>query len=174
MIIKKTNDRLYDTRNFDSHKNYYAILYNKEKYQLMKDKNIADSYTIYANYINCSLILEVDYQKERSDSIFKIVYGHFYNDQNFFLFKKTQNGKIVGYKINKCRRSELWHNNLNQLYISNFFGDVNKTVFTLNANANKNIGEQTTCPALEYIIYDEETNTYRLYEMTGMNVYIYG
>lgn len=155
MIVKPTTDRLYDTRNFDSQKNYYAILYNREKYQLIKDKNKADAYTIYAEYTQLKLILDVDYSKERSDSIFKVVYGHFYNDQNFFLFKQTHNGKVIGYKINKCRRAELWHNNLNQLYITNYFGDIKQTVVHLNMDVNKDIGEQTFCPALTYIEYDE-------------------
>lgn len=156
MIITQQNNRLYDSRNFDSYKNYYAILYNQDKYTFIKDKNNADLYTIYTSHISTQLILDVDKIKETSDSIFSVVYGHFYNDQNFFLFKKVKNGKILGYKVNKCQRSELWHNKLNQLYISNYFGAVQKTAITLNDNANDEIGTDTTNPALSYITYDKQ------------------
>lgn len=155
MIITQHNNRLYDSRNFDSYKNYYAIIYNQDKYSFIKDKNYNDIYTVYTQYIKSILILDIDYDKETSQSIYNIVYGHFYNDQNFFLFKKIHDDKIVGYKINKCKRTELWHNKLNQLYISNYFGEVKKTAIMLNKEANEQISTDTTNPALTYIHYDE-------------------
>lgn len=155
MIITQHNNRIADSRNFDSYKNYYAILYNQDKYTFIKDKNRADIYTVYTSHIETKLIISIDTQKEISNSIYNIVYGHFYNDQNFFLFKKVKNGKIIGYKVNKCQRSELWHNKLNQLYISNYFSDVQKTTIMLNDNANEEIATDTTNPALSYIVYNE-------------------
>ena len=157
MILTKHNDRQYDSRNFDRSKNYYAIKYDAEKYQILKDKNNDDLYIVYTQYLNTELFLSVDYDKETSNSIYKIIYGHFYNDQNFFLFKKIHNDKIVGYKINKCKRTELWHNKLNQLYISNYFLDAKKTAVILNTQANNDISQETENPALSYINYDDET-----------------
>ncbi len=156
MILTPQNNRLYDSRNFEQYKNFYAIQYDVEKYRIMKDKNHADSFTVYTEYWNTELILSVDTNQETSESIYKIIYGHFYNDQNFFLFKKVHDGKIVGYKINKCRRGELWHNKLNQLYISNYFKDVQKTAIMLNMQANTDIGTETMNPALTYIEYDKD------------------
>lgn len=157
MILTKHNDRQYDSRNFDRSKNYYAIKYDAEKYQILKDKNNDDLYIVYTQYLNTELFLSVDYNKETSNSIYKIIYGHFYNDQNYFLFKKVNDGKIVGYKVNKCQRSELWHNKLNQLYISNYFLDAKKTAVILNTQANNDISQETENPALSYINYNDET-----------------
>ena len=74
-----------------------------------------------------------------------------------FLFKKVHNGKIAGYKISKCQRTELWHNNLNQLYISNYFGEVKKTALLLNNEAYKDIDSTIINPILTYINYKDET-----------------
>lgn len=156
MIITQQNDRLYDSSNFDSYKNFYAIRYDVEKYHIMKEKNHADSFSIYIQHFNTQLILSVDTTIEKSNSIFDIVYGHFYNDQNFFLFKKVHNGKIIGYKVSKCNKGELYHNKLNQLYISNYFGEAKKTVLLLNNEANADIANESTCPALSYIVYDKQ------------------
>lgn len=162
MILTQYNDRLYDSRNFDNYQNYYVIHYNKEKYQALKEKNHIDSFTIYMNYIKLSaeLILSVDFDTEKSENIYHIVYGHFYNNQDYFLFKKVQNGKIVGYKVSKCNKGELWHNKLNQLYISNYFGEAKKTAILLNNEANVKIADETTNPALSYIVYSDETLTF--------------
>lgn len=157
MIINQYNDRLYDTRNFDQHHNYYAIRYDVEKYRILKDKNQSDSYTIYMEYFNAELLLSVDKNIESSQSIYNIIYGHFYNDQNFFLFKKVKDGKIIGYKIQKCNKAELYHNKMNQLYISNYFKDVQRTVLLLNKDANNDIADEIINPALSYIVYDPDT-----------------
>ena len=158
MILTQRNDRLYDSRNFDNYQNYYAIRYDVEKYHFIKDKNTNNLLTVYTQYINFNLILSVNTNKESSDNnIYQILYGHFYNDQNVFLFKKVHNGKIAGYKINKCQRTELWHNNLNQLYISNYFGEVKKTAVLLNNEAYKDIDSTIINPILTYINYKDET-----------------
>ena len=159
MIITQHNNRIADSRNFDSYKNYYAILYNQDKYTFIKDKNRADIYTVYTSHIETQLIINIDKQKETSNSIYNIVYGHFYNDQNYFLFKKVHEDKIVGYKVNRCHSSELWHNKLNQLYISNYFSDIKKTAIMLNAEANEHISSETTNPALSYIVYNKDLET---------------
>ena len=44
--------------------------------------------------INFNLILSVNTNKESSDNnIYQILYGHFYNDQNVFLFTRKDNKK---------------------------------------------------------------------------------
>ena len=153
MIIKPTNNRLYDSRNFDSYKNYYAILLDEKKLQLVKENvNNEDVYIIRASHVVETFLLEYsNAQAVVNVNPFNIVYGHFYNDQNFFLFKKVQNGKIVGYNINKCKRKELWKNKLDQLYISNYFEDVKHTAFILNNDIHYTKKPQE----LQVIVYNE-------------------
>lgn len=159
MVITQQNNRLYDTRNFDSYKNYYVIHYNEEKYNTLKLKNSADSYTVYMNYVRLSteLILSVDYNVEQSENIYRIIYGHFYNNEDKFLFKKVHDGKIIGYKVSRCNKGELWHNKLNQLYIANYFKDAKKTAILLNNEANIQIADETINPVLSYITHSDET-----------------
>ena len=169
MIINQYNDRLYDTRNFDSYNNYYTIKYDIDKYQVMKDRNSVDYYYIYVQHFNTELILSVDTTKEIGEGLFDIIYGHFYNEQNYFLFKNVHNGKIIGYKVHKCNSGELWRNKLNQLYISNYFGEAKKTLLLLNKQANEDIAKETTNPALSYIVYDKPNEKLTFIELWDDN-----
>ena len=74
----------------------------------------------------------VDDNVEKSENIYRIIYGHFYNNEDKFLFKKVHDGKIIWYKVSRCNKGELWHNKLNQLYIANYFKDAKKTAILLN------------------------------------------
>ena len=154
MLVKTTNNRLYDSRNFDKYKNYYAILFDKRKYEINKINNDEETlYAILTSYTREIYIMDLNSGFEKADkNPYSIVYGHFYNNQNYFLFKRIHNDKIVGININKCKRAELWHNKLNQLYITNYFDDIKHTVQVLNSE----IKAETAKPhgTLSVIIYN--------------------
>lgn len=158
MIVNVHNDRNYDTRYFDKCQNYYAILKDEKiiEFNNIKDQNDCEYINIKYDQISTLIIYTKDI-KDLTDhqNGYKIIYGHFYNDHNEFLYKKVDNGKIVGYKVHRCREAELWHNKLDKLYISNYFGDIKKTIKLLNTQLNKENRESYISPnEITYDVYD--------------------
>ena len=159
MIVKQTTGNVYDSKNFDSYPNYYAILVDKKTIELNKKTDKDHIENIYIKYSIDNLLLIYNYDKDsivNHQNGYKIVYGHFYNNQNYFLFKKVHNNKIVGYSVSKCQKGELWHNKLNKLYISNYLNEAKSTAFILNNKLNKEYYE-TTVPSEITYIYDDYT-----------------
>lgn len=164
-IITPFNDRHYDTRNFDTKNNYYAILVDKKQLKINKDIYEQGNDKLYVTYNNIQTLLvyvKIDSKDNIFENGYKIIYGHFYNDQNFFLFKNlNKEGKIIGHKIHKVQKSELY-SKLNRLYFSNYYTDISRTSFLL----NKQIKDTYTkdVPALEikydYIDNNEEIRFY--------------
>lgn len=158
MIITQHNDKLYDTRYFDKCQNYYAILVNENIIRINNQKDQDACNYINITYDNNSTLLiytsDVKDLKDHQNG-YKIVYGHFYNEHNEFLYKKVEGGKIVGYKVYRCQEVELLKNKLNKLYISNYFNDIKKTVKLLNTNLNQtNIKENIHPKAITYTVID--------------------
>lgn len=135
MRITPLNNRLYDTRDFNKYHNYFAIIKDEKSIQMdiKKDEDNRDiiyirhdhrvTLSIWANDISDDHIWQNGY---------KIVYGHFYNDQNTFLFKQVKDNKIIGHSIKKCQRAELYHNEIGQLYFTNYYNDIKKTSILIN------------------------------------------
>ena len=75
MNIKKN----YDVENFDSYDNFYTILEKKIPiYKKVKDdKN--------------NVIVELSEEKTK----YIPIYGHFYNDENYFIYVKVRNKKLL-------------------------------------------------------------------------------
>lgn len=160
MIINSYNDRNYDTRLFDKCQNYYAILRDEKSIEIntIKDKNECEYINITYDKISTLIIYTADIKDlSNHQNGYKIVYGHFYNDRNEFLYKKVEGGKIVGYKVHRCKQAELWRNKLDKLYISNYFGEVKKTITLLNTQLNKENRESYIQP--KEITYTVINNT---------------
>ena len=143
MIINQLNSRNYDTRNFDKYKNFYAILVDEKRINInaQLDKDAYENIHIKFDQ-RTTLLVYTNSLEELSDhnnDSYKIVYGHFYNNNNEFLFKKCSDGKIIGYKVHRCKARELWRNELDQLYISNYFDTTKKTALLLNQDNNKEV-----------------------------------
>ena len=157
MIVKQTTGNVYDSKNFDSYPNYYAILVDKKTIELNRKKDKEGLENIYIKYTVNDLLLIYNNDKENISNHqggYKIVYGHFYNNQNYFLFKKLHNDKIVGYNVQKCQKAELWHNKLNKLYISNYLNEVKNTAFWLNSQKNEETQQSYTPAKIGYLYYD--------------------
>ena len=84
---------------------YNSHLYNLNKF---------DEYNnIYAIKIN------------KNSKIYKIVYGHFYNNYNEFIYKKVVNNKIINTEVFRCRKNELFYNDEYNLIYSKSFNAIN-------------------------------------------------
>lgn len=170
-VITTLNDRHYDTRNFDLNNNYYAILVDKKQLEINKGiyENGNDKLYIKFDHIQTLLIYAKLYNNnELYENGYKIIYGHFYNDNNFFLFKKlTNEGKLIGHKIHKVQKSELY-SKLDRLYFSNYYNDISKTSFLLNKQIKDRYKRDV--PTLE-IKYDYKENNEELYFFSSIKTY---
>lgn len=127
MILNKHTDLIYDSKNFENYYNLYTVTIDdrqKEKfeYEIEKNKNnIEVNYNILIEQLNCIFILEkiLDSQK-----FYKVIYGHFYNNENYFLYKNIRNDNLVEYKIKKCKRNELLFNKNHKLLCSHKYDDI--------------------------------------------------
>ena len=116
MYITKTNKILYDTKNFDSVKNFYAILINDTIVKTNQDR--IDHYDV----LNINISQEIFWMyfpiingKAYKDA-YKIIYGHFYNNSDMFIYKDIYTNKIVSHSIKKTYIEKLYYNKNKLLY----------------------------------------------------------
>jgi len=154
MIISKHNNLLYDTKNFDNAKNIYAVLIDNIKVQANIDS--IDNYDVLNINITqekiwlCfSLINSKTYKNP-----YKVVYGHFYNNSDIFLYKDIHSGKIIGHSIKKTYVDKLYYNKNKLLYNRSY-----KTlVEQFNRLYNKSKDDYTSTSQLTiHYNYDNET-----------------
>ena len=162
MLIKSTNNRNYNVRNFDDYDNVYAILVDNKSINMNKyvDDQLSTVVNIKFDHQVTLLIYGNDFVNDREyENVYKVVYGHFYNKQNEFIFKKLNNSdEIIEYKCQRCTKGELWHNKLQKLYFSKIYGEVKSAAHILNIQDCKERRSQYEPYAIEYI-YDAETET---------------
>lgn len=138
MILSNRNDLLYDSKNFDKYRNIYVVKINvnKEKHiqEQIRDlggklKSEYDAYTLtlYLYFLAAQVNL---------NGIYKIIYGHYYNNQNLFLYKDLHNKKVIKSTISYCKNNELMYNNLNDLIYSNSY-DVLKSQINVLLNTKE-------------------------------------
>lgn len=162
MLIKSTNNRNYNVRNFDDYDNVYAILVDNKSINMNKyvDDQLSTVVNIQFDHQVTLLIYGNDFVNDREyENVYKVVYGHFYNNQNEFIFKKLNNSEeIIDYSCQRCKKAELWHNKMEKLYFSKVYNEVKSAARVLNINDNKERRSQYTPQPISYI-YDEITET---------------
>lgn len=84
--------------------------YNNHLYNINKFNKYNNIYVIKIN---------------KNNNTHKIIYGHFYNNHNEFLYKKIINNKIVDIEILRCKSNELLYNNVNDLIYSKSLNILN-------------------------------------------------
>jgi hypothetical protein len=80
-------------------------------------------------YISYNFKLKLFFLAEQYMNIkglYKIVFGHYYNNQNQFLYKNLYNKKIVITTIHRCKYNELLYNNVKDLIYSNSYENLKK------------------------------------------------
>lgn len=153
MFITKQNKILYDTKNFDTSKNVYAVLIDNVKVKANTDK--IESYDI----LNINIFHETFwmYFPIMEGSIFKtpykIVYGHFYNNSDMFLYKDIHSGKIIGHSIKKTYIEKLYYNKNKLLYNKSYKTLVQQLDHLKEKSKEDYQSKQLT---INYI-YDDET-----------------
>jgi len=174
MLISPQNNRLYDTRNFDLYRNVYAIYIDHKVLQYNKEKYKDDYEKIHINYTETQYLISIstndtisniDYQNG-----YKIIYGHFYNKQDLFLYKNTANGKIIGYNIKKCLRDKLYFNKDNNLLCSTSYKTLAQQVKYINSKENSSYNEKLEPLPLTYEYYDETLNLSDFVDMYTTNM----
>lgn len=131
MILSNKNDLLYDAKNFNKYRNIYAVLVNYGKIDDIQDNiskyagKITDEYDHVNNEVKL-IFLNEEYLNLKG--IYKIIFGHYYNNQNLFLYKNLRDKKIVTTNIHQCKYNELLYNNTKDLIYSNSYDALKKQV----------------------------------------------
>jgi len=158
MFITKRNDLLYDTKNFDKYNNIYCVLLNVKKInERRKELDTCDHKLHHAyDYENEQLNLFFLFEKFSSTTgDRKIVFGHYYNNRNTFLYKNVKNKKVVSYSVNHCYNKELLYRN-NKLICSSTYEGLKKQIDYIDLTETKKIKEECKNPFT--ITYDKNLN----------------
>lgn len=129
MILSNKNDLLYDSKNFNKYCNIYAVLVNYNRIEYIKTnlENCDDD--LHQEYISYNFELKLFFLAEQYMNIkgaYKIVFGHYYNNQNQFLYKNLYNKEVVTPTIHRCKYDELLYNNVKDLVYSNSYETLKK------------------------------------------------
>lgn len=145
MLINSKNELLYDAKNFDNYHNIYCILKKTNKQY--------DNKLLYEYYDGeLKLLLEEfpAFIKEH-----KIIFGHYYNNENTFIYKNVQNGKIVSYEIKHCNNNELYYKN-NKLIYGDTYDSIKMQIDNINLDEINKYKEKYSNPLS--ISYNKENN----------------
>lgn len=133
MILSNRNDLLYDSKNFDKYRNIYVVKINvnKEKYVQEQIRDLGGE--LHWDYDAYSFTLNLYFLSAQVNlnGIYKIIYGHYYNSQNLFLYKDLHNKKVIKSTISYCKNNELMYNNLNDLIYSNSYDVLKRQINVL-------------------------------------------
>jgi len=132
MLFKKHKEHLYDSKNFDKYDNVYVIKADENKV----DQFIYDVQTNFEllqhkyDKLNRQIIIYfLDYSNIiiTIKSFYKIIFGHFYNAFNDFLFKKTTSSKKVNNtNVYRCNNELLLKNKENDLISSKSYDEISE------------------------------------------------
>lgn len=158
MLITQKNNLLYDTKDFDLYQNVYTIYVDKVTIDKNKEKDLKDYDYLHFKYEQT--ILKIFYNTDFSNlknysNGHKIIFGHFYNNQDYFLYKNLHNGKVIGYKVSKCRLDQLYYNKNNHVLMSHSYKEMVQQLKFLNDKVNK---ESKTGLSPKTIHYNYEDN----------------
>ena len=154
MFITNRNDLLYDTKNFDKYNNIYCVLLNIKKIK-EREKKLGDN-KLHHTYVNEQLNLFFLFEKFSSTTgERKIVFGHYYNNRNTFLYKDVKNSKVISYNIKQCRNKELLYRN-DKLICSNTYENLKKQIDYIDLTETKKIKEDHIYPFI--ITYNKNSN----------------
>ena len=138
MILSQQNNLLYDAKNFNRYNNVYAILINKRRlYKIEEDiETVINNSGIRTLYVLQESQLKIYFDAQIDIAgLYRIIFGHYYNNQNIFLYKDTY-GKnvIIKHEVHRCNNSELVHNTNNHLIYSNSYDVVKKQLDVIKYN----------------------------------------
>lgn len=161
MIVKTTVDKIHNTANFNNYNNVYTLLFNKNKRLIIEDNinnvNVNDLKFVYIE-LNDELKLYLDYSaKLKYKSYCKIIFGHYYNNHNMFLYKNVSEKNVVKYEIYKCLNTELVKNENNKLICSNSYSSIRRQLDIINYNLYNTYKEELNRKFPLELTYNKET-----------------
>ena len=160
MIITKNKDYLYNIKNFNSYNNVYAILVNHNIIENISeakanyDDNLYISYTEGISELNCFFLIDESIKVRKP---YKIVYGHFYNKYNIFLYKTIINGKVFDLNIKHCKYEDLLFNENKNLICSKKYSVLDREARLFNDEWEIKYKESIIKPISLNYIYETET-----------------
>lgn len=101
-----------DLQGFNKYKNYFLIKIDNKLMEM--NKTIVDSYhRLVIEYSNLVIYIYKNNKKPRFKVPFKIIYGHFYNDDEMIQYKNVINNEIDN-DIHLGHKEEIFKNELDQ------------------------------------------------------------
>lgn len=161
MFLSSKNNLLYDAKNFEKYPNMYAIMLNNLKKNQI-DESIANmDDDMHVKYIASQRILEFYFMWEQIsgfENMYKIIFGHYYNEQNVFLYKGTLKKKddiIIKTDVRRCKRDELIRNKFDTLITASSYDVIQKQLNIIALDKEYEIKSQYVYPL--GITYKDET-----------------
>ena len=159
MILTQRNELQYDSKNFDSYQNVYTVYIDRLAIERNKQRDLVDyeylhikyDYEVFSIYFNDNVTSLKEYENGN-----KIIFGHFYNGQNYFLYKNIHNGKVIGYKINKCKLENLYFNKNNHILMSHSYREIVKQLKYINHEQNVESRQDLKPNTIGYVYLNDE------------------
>ena len=159
MILTQKNELQYDSKNFDSYQNVYTVYIDRLAIERNKQRDLVDyeylhikyDYEVFSIYFNDNVTSLKEYENGN-----KIIFGHFYTGQNYFLYKNIHNGKVIGYKINKCKLENLYFNKNNHILMSHSYREIVKQLEYINHEQNVESRQDLKPNTIGYVYLNDE------------------
>ena len=161
MIVSPHNKQLYDSKKFDIYENFFAIHFSDIKIAKRKEK-IDD----YSNKLNIKYelqLLSIFFRDPstitKNDSkIYEIVYGHFFDNEDYFIYKNVYNDSISQYKIKTTKASSLYYNDDKNIIASRSLSNIKAQAILLDRKLSKEQAKDSSGKTIDFIyLQDNET-----------------
>jgi len=130
MLLKK-NKHLYDSDNFNNYVNIYTIQVDENRVEQIIYDNTNNPEILQHRYDKIDKVIHIYFLDDPTKkimkiikSLYKIIYGHFYNAFNDFLFKRTINKKIINTNVYRCNKDLLLKNKEGDLIYTKYYDDI--------------------------------------------------
>lgn len=158
MLIDSTKKYLYNIKDFESKQKVWTVKFNQQKYENIVDKlnESLDQIIIKYYSVHYELSFILAYKEYLNfKSAYKIIYGYFYNNANYFLYKSSLGEKTLSQSISKCKYKELLFNDHKDLICSKSYDILRNQIESLNKDKISEYEEEHNY--LLPIKYNDET-----------------
>lgn len=154
--------KIYDIENFNRYANRFYIKVDETaiEHNIRINENRIDS--ILFHYKNYILYIERNLRYFTFKNPYSIVYGHFHNNQNVFLYQKVLNKKPIK-EVYSLDRKSLYVNPINEIVESASYQRIEQIVKTLNMKARP----EDKSVDISKIEYTYENNTIGFHHHVG-------
>lgn len=142
MFLTNKNDLLYDSKNFEKYNNIYCVLLNQKKIKYNEEVIGSNDHKLQHDYIEVEENLKLFFIIEQLSlaGCYKIIFGHYYNKSNNFLYKNVKNSKVISYSVKRCNNKELLYKN-NKLVCANSYESLKRQIDYIDLTESKKIDD---------------------------------